>query len=269
MRYVSTTIAGLANPETLFDVVSGIEGTVYRQVESRRTFRFEHGGKDYFAKVHTGVGWREIFKNLSQLRVPILDASNEWRAIRALERLGVDTLEVVGYSAVGANPATRKSCIITVALEDTISLEDLARAGPVEPGLKRRLIARVADIARIMHTNGLNHRDLYVCHFHLDRSTISDPVPRLHVIDLHRAQLRQKTPRRWIVKDVSGLFFSVFDAGLTRRDVFRFMRAYSGKTLRATLLQDVTFWREVVERARRQYLSENEAIPAAILAILA
>jgi hypothetical protein len=48
-------------------------------------------------------------------------------------------------------------------------------------------------------------------------------IPIIPLIDLHRAQLRKKTPRRWVVKDVAGLYFSVMDIGLTQRDLFRFV----------------------------------------------
>ncbi|MST95429.1 MAG: hypothetical protein EXS33_09230 [Pedosphaera sp.] len=40
----------------------------------------------------------------------------------------------------------------------------------------------------------------------------------LFVIDLHRAQLRDRVPARWLVKDLGGLLFSALDCGLTRRD---------------------------------------------------
>ena len=46
-----------------FEAVSELEGEVFRKVKSRRTFRFEFGGNGYFAKIHHGVGWREIIKN--------------------------------------------------------------------------------------------------------------------------------------------------------------------------------------------------------------
>ena len=40
---------------------------------------------------------------------------------------------------------------------------------------------------------------------------------RLYLIDLHRMQLRRKTPSRWIVKDIAGLYYSSMDIGLTKR----------------------------------------------------
>lgn len=268
MKFVSTELRGLAGPDELYDALAGMEGEVYRQVASRRTFRFEHGGQHYFAKVHSGVGWKEIFKNLSQLRLPVIGANNEWRALKHLEQLGIPTLTPVAYSETGRNPARRRSCIVTSALTNTLSLEDLVLAGPVAPPLRRRLIVEVARMSRLMHANGLNHRDLYICHFHLDLSTKDTADPQLHIIDLHRAQLRRRTPMRWVVKDVGGLFFSVFDAGLTRRDLFRFVRHYSGKRLSTTLHEDRRFWDAVIERARRLYVQENGTVPAHVEGLL-
>jgi hypothetical protein len=37
------------------------------------------------------VGWAEILKNLLSLRLPVLGAANEWRAIRRLAELGVES----------------------------------------------------------------------------------------------------------------------------------------------------------------------------------
>uniref|UniRef100_UPI003AF9562D lipopolysaccharide kinase InaA family protein n=1 Tax=Thiolapillus sp. TaxID=2017437 RepID=UPI003AF9562D len=171
---------------------------------------------------------------------------------------------------------------------------------------KQRLIARVAAMTRRLHQNGINHRDLYICHFLLrqpwdgqaclrPRDRFWDiPVPKidsafdnlfvpqpswspsttqqlrklvaapylppndwtprseayfvfplaqgtpgkqcglaatgvyqpslrspwlaaaeetlhLHLIDLHRVQLRRRVPRRWRVKDVGSLYFSAME----------------------------------------------------------
>ena len=45
-------------------------GDVYRDKEGRRTLRIHHGGRSFFLKLHAGVGWPEIFKNLLQGRLP-------------------------------------------------------------------------------------------------------------------------------------------------------------------------------------------------------
>ena len=257
MNFVDPALADFATGETLFAVLAAQQGEVYREVAFRRTFQFEFRGDSYFAKIHFGVGWKEVFKNLLQARLPIIGATNELLAIQRLDELCIDTMSVVGFSKSGRNPAHQRSCIVTKALIDTISIEDLFEAGPIELSVKYRLIKRVAQICRAMHEGGVNHRDLYVCHFHLDLTSMNTPEPRIHVIDLHRAQIRGVTPRRWLIKDIGGLLFSVLNEEVTIRDLFRFMRIYRGKSLRRTLREDAVFWQAVLRRAHRLYKKET------------
>jgi len=222
-----------------FVAVEKLEGEVFRELEARRTLRTEVAGRAYFVKIHRGVGWAEILKNLLSLRLPVLGAANEWRAIRRLEELGVDTMHASAFGQRGRNPATQHSFIVTEELAPTISLEDFCRDWPSTPpalALKRALIKRVAEMAGRMHRGGVNHRDFYICHFllHLDPPPTAEAL-KLSVIDLHRAQVRRKMPRRWRDKDLASLYFSALSIGLTRRDVLRFLRVYFAKPLRAVL----------------------------------
>jgi heptose I phosphotransferase len=222
-----------------FVAVEALRGEVFREIEARRTLRSEIDGQGYFVKIHRGVGWGEIIKNLLSLRLPVLGAANEWLAIARLTELGVPTMHAVAYGARGRNPARQHSFIITRELAPTISLEDHCRDWPQHPptpAFKRALIARVADMARRMHGGGVNHRDFYICHFllHLDPAPTTADF-RLSLIDLHRAQLRTATPRRWRDKDLAALHFSALDVGLTRRDRLRFLRAYFDAPLRRVL----------------------------------
>lgn len=222
-----------------FAAVDRLEGEVFRELDGRRTFRTEVEGRGYFVKIHRGVGWGEIVKNLVSLRLPVLGAGNEWRAIRRLEELGVDTMRAVAYGRRGANPAREHSFIVTEELAPTISLEDFCRdwsTQPPAPALKRALIRRVAAMVGAMHRGGVNHRDCYLCHFllHLDPAPTAVAL-KLSVIDLHRAQIRGQTPRRWRDKDLAGLYFSALEIGLTQRDRLRFLRDYFGRPLREVL----------------------------------
>jgi heptose I phosphotransferase len=233
------------------------KGKIFREVKGRKTFRFEIEGKGYFAKVHSGVGWREIFKNLLSGRLPILSAANEWKAIQRLSQLNVPTMKLAGYGCEGFNPATLKSFIITEELTSILSLEDFCRDWKVSPPtfiLKTAIIKKVANIARTLHQNGVNHRDFYACHFLLDlRQDLNADNILLYVIDLHRAQLRTHTPERWIIKDISGLYFSSLDFGLTRGDLFRFLRIYFDQPLREILREHHTFLSQVEKRAIKLY----------------
>lgn len=236
-----------------------LDGEVYREVKTRRTFRFEIDERGYFAKIHRGSSWREIFKNLFQFKIPVLGASNEYHAIRLLEKIGVNTMTPCAYGSRGRNPARISSFLITKELTDIIPLEDYCRDWGVKPPLqttKRALIKEVSQIVFLMHNAGLNHRDCYICHFLLKRSLIGH-FPELYVIDLHRAQIRKNIPYRYRVKDVAGLYFSAMNTGLNRRDILCFILFYGRMTSQ--------FWDDVQETATELYKKEYGKLPPNIL----
>ena len=84
---------------------------------------------------------------------------------------------------------------------------------------------------------------------------------KIYLIDLHRTQIRKKTPSRWIIKDVAGIWFSSMDIGLTQKDCFRFMKIYSNSSLRNTLTKNRSFWMNVNNTARRLYKKDHGKTP--------
>lgn len=249
----------------IFDRIMALDGEVFRCLAGRKTLRFVLDGKSYFAKLHFGVGWREIVKNLLVLRRPVLGARDEWLAIHRLGELGVATMTVAGFGERGCLPADGQSFLVTDELLNTASLEDYCREWPTVPppvSLKRALIEKVAIIARTLHNHGVNHRDFYICHFLLDTTTVQAPYAAgdlgLYLIDLHRVQTRPRTPRRWIEKDVAALRFSSMNIGLTRRDLLRFMKIYRDRPLRKILAEERIFWRNVERKARKLCLKPDE-----------
>lgn len=252
-----------------------IEGEISKQLHNRKTLKFERGGKSFFIKCHAGIGWLEIIKNLANLRLPVLGARTEWLAIQRVTELGVSTLTAVGYGVEGINPACQRSFLITEDLGPNISLEILTKDWSTrrpDISLKRALIRELADMARRLHENGVNHRDFYICHFLLrlpDGAEAVNPENlQVYLIDLHRVQRRRVTPQRWIVKDIAGLLFSSMDIGLTKRDLFRFMRAYRDKPLRTTLGTDRRFWRKVQNRALKLYRSHWNKEPGMLVGFI-
>ena len=271
MQYLSQEFETAWNGLDPFHQADQLDGQVFRAVAARRTLCFELNGRYYFAKIHHGVGWLEIFKNLITFKKPVLGAMDEWRAINKLRSLGIDTMTVAACATRGKNPATMQSFIITHALQDTTSLEDYCREWPDHPPprrLKLELLRKVAEISRNLHNNGVNHRDYYICHFLLDNVSLQEgPAhgkPKLYLIDLHRAQVRDNIPVRWRVKDISALLFSAMDIGLTSRDLARFMMIYSGKSLKRTVIEDRGFWRSVLKRANKWYLEQSDQLPECV-----
>ncbi|WP_313506112.1 lipopolysaccharide core heptose(I) kinase RfaP [Stutzerimonas kunmingensis] len=241
--------------EDPFVEVERLDGQVYRELEGRRTLRTEVGGQGYFVKIHRGIGWAEIAKNLLTAKAPVLGAGQEWRAIQRLHEVGVPTMIAVAYGERGANPASQHSFIITEELAPTVSLEDFTAnwlEQPPAPALKRALVAEVACMAGTMHRAGVNHRDFYICHFllHTDKPVTASDF-RLSLIDLHRAQVRTTTPSRWRNKDLAGLYFSAIEIGLTRGDKLRFLREYFQRPLREILRDEATLLTWLQRRAEK------------------
>jgi UDP-glucose:(heptosyl)LPS alpha-1,3-glucosyltransferase len=255
--------------------------------EGRRTVSFSHNGRRYYLKIHDGVGWKEIGKNLTSLRLPVLGAENEWRGVHHLHRqtllqnLGLDTLEIAGYGTrkrhlakVLNDPARRQSLIVTDEIPQAKSLEELCaewgweRSVPKTPQeirLKHWLIEQLAQTARILHDSGANHRDFYLSHFLLHRTEKTGlPSPencRIFLIDLHRMRVHKPPLRAWIRAVVQDVLLkrqrprtprSETPSGWKMRDVSGLH--YSSRKLGLTRSDLIRFMSAYENTSRRQVL---------------
>ena len=272
MLYLNKEFKKLWVDKDPFEEVDKLEGEIFRSIKNRRTLRFEVDGKSYFLKLHKNIGWKEILKNLIQLKKTAVGAKSEWLGINRLKELNIHTMTPVAYGLKGINPAHQYSFIITENLKNTVSLEDFCKNWQKNPpsfALKLALLKYVTHVTCTLHTNNINHRDYYLCHFLLecpDGAGSIDPENIIaYLIDLHRTQIRKKTPVRWFIKDVSGIYFSSMDIGLTRNDLFRFIKGYSGKSLRRALHEDKYFWRAVTKKAKRTYKRDFGKLPTTVI----
>lgn len=255
--FLAEPFASLWAQQDIFTAAEALQGEVFRELEGRRTLRTEVNGRGYFVKIHRGIGWGEIVKNLVTAKLPVLGARNEWQAIQRLQQAGVATMTAVAFAERGRNPARQHSFIITEELAPTISLEDYCMDWPTcppVPAFKHALIKRVANMTGTMHRAGVNHRDCYICHFLLHTDTpLTGSAFKLSLIDLHRAQTRATTPKRWRDKDLAALYFSALDIGLTRRDKLRFLVEYFQKPLRHILQDEAALLDWLDARAAKLY----------------
>lgn len=238
-----------ARAEALHQALAQASGVVYRQAAGRRTVRLAASGGFYFAKLHTGAGWREIAKNLLAGKRPVLGAGNEFAACQRLAAHGVRAPRVAAFGACGRNPARRRSFLICPALAGMASLEELTAGEVLNPRLRRRLVAAAGDLLRVMHDAGVHHRDCYLAHIFADTAQWAEGRVALAVIDLHRAWIRHRLPRRWRRRDLAALLVSAAALRLTGRERLRFAAAYAGDA--ATWRRDGRFWRGVLRRANR------------------
>ena len=238
----------------VFDQVKNINGTVYRDFANRTTKEFKIGDQSYFIKVHLGVGWYEILKNYSQFKRPTTSAYDEWMALNRLKELGIKCPEPVAFGREGSNSSSIESFIITKSLLNTVSLEDFSvnwKKNPPSKHTKDAILNNVAKLCRKLHGNGMNHRDLYLCHFHI---SIDSPLEDIYLIDLHRAQIRDKLPNRWRAKDIGGLLHSAIDIGFSERHFYKFFMIYFNCTLKDVFLYHANFIDDASKRAFRMFL---------------
>lgn len=242
--------------KTPIDELKSIDGRIYRQYENRVTKKFKHKNKSYFIKFHGPVGWKEIFKNLLQLKTPTIGARREYDALNHLTQNNINCPNIKGFGVKGFNPANSSSFLITEELYNTYSLEDFFLQGHhknLSFTEKKKLIENVANLIRSVHESGLNHKDLYLCHIHIKNKIRFDDMD-LSLIDLHRAQIRTKVPFRWLIKDLGGFLHSVLQFGLTERDFYRFMMTYLQCTFEELNKNHAKITNKTLQRAFKMYL---------------
>lgn len=258
-------------PKDPFTVLMSQQGTVYRQIKNRRTLSFEEKNRYFFMKQHRSIGWREFFKHVFALRWPTWGARTEYEALVRLNQEGLSVPRVHGFAETASCPIYQSSFLITEAVEYLCTLEDLAFAWTNAQlcfNEKQRLIHQVATFLKNCHERGINHRDFYACHILLkkDKAGLLEPV----YIDWHRAQIRKKVPKRWRIKDLASLYYSVLNFNLSRGDLCRFMAFYEGsKGIEQRKFKSI-FWYKVWKRTaflvRRHQDFAKEPLPGKILA---
>ncbi len=226
-----------------------MQGSVARDMKDRQTLRFTLNGQAYYRKWHRGVGWREILKNLLQWRLPVLGAKTEWNALQTLRALNIPSVIPVAYGVRGKNPARQQSFIVTRELSDVIQLDHYFERHIVPPKTRRAIVLQLAQTVRQLHGAGINHRDLYLCHFMINPTQLAQSEQvTLHLMDLHRAQCRAQVPLRWQIKDLAALYYSTLNLGFSQRESLRFLKLYFASPLR-DILRDKA---QLLARVRRK-----------------
>ncbi len=225
---------------------------VEKQGRSTGRYRIAADGEviNFYLKKYLRLPWwRRWLAPASWFPGPV-----EWANLNRVATLGVAVPEPL---AAGADRlADCKSMLAVRELEGYTPLHQYVPAmfaGPdSSEGRRRRrwLAARVADIARRLHTARLFHCDFYLCHFFIRRGAGFQPAnvgrgtgwqagspphgllgsQREHtdlvLIDFTR--LRQSVLPRWRVKDLAQLLYSSDLPGITRTDRLRFFKCYLG-----------------------------------------
>jgi heptose I phosphotransferase len=247
-----------------FDAVMASQsGTCLRALRDRENWRLElprPGGRPVGAhlkkhRVRSVAAWLRAKLGLAPARTAAeLEACNAAR----LTRDGIDVMRVIAYGRKARRDGLTESFIIAEELDGYWEIPDLLRrrfSGAVSQSPRRdrdldELIRAVADVARRFHDAGYNHRDFYCGHFF-----VREPAQgrfEIRLIDLQRVQHRRGLRRRWIVKDLAQLAWSLPGGQISCSQRMAFMRRYFGverlRPAHKRLIREVLAKQQLMER---------------------
>ncbi len=122
-----------------------------------------------------------------------------------------------------------------------VRLEDLFRQQFWPP-----LVTPLAEVAGRFHAQGFSHQDFYLCHFFWD-----EEEGRLTIIDLQRLRWAKRPKKRWVVKDLAELFYSVRET-LSQDEAISFQEEFL-RTYASYLpwVKEKGFWSRVEKKIKR------------------
>jgi heptose I phosphotransferase len=145
-------------------------------------------------------------------------AEPEVEGHRLLEEAGISTAPLVGWGMVPG----RGSFVIFDDLMGFTPADKLMEQGTAfEPVL----LGPTAELAAKLHSAGLHHRDLYLCHF---MARVDGERAELKLIDTARVRrLPGWFARRWVVKDLAQFWYSTLKHGITDSQRREWLSKYS------------------------------------------
>ncbi|MCH8215132.1 MAG: hypothetical protein IH892_00015 [Planctomycetes bacterium] len=173
----------------------------------------------------------------------------EWNPIEELQRNGIGAPRVVAHGQSWAGLFEKRSFLVTEKIPDAQSLGDrLPNCFYLEDSShsrhqRRRFIRRLAEFVKRFHGLGFRHRDLYLAHI------FQDTADRLFLIDLARAFHPWILKKRFLIKDLAQIYYSMSADHFSRSDRLRFYFRYLD--LRTLRKRDKALIRKIVAKANR------------------
>jgi len=241
--FINREFSGVLRANGLTDVLSiwkVSSNPVKKVVKERGTERLFLDGVEFYIKRCSQIPLKERIKSAVSLKFRSYDALNEWNALLRFHELGLNTMTPV---AAGSLPDGRTFVL-------SLGLRDYRRASEIFPGLqdetaKKELIEKIALFAGRMHANGIGHQDFYLVHMFVMNDT-----SEVYLIDLQRCVMAGNLGKRWIVKDLGQLYFSVRDY-VDKKDIELFISIYNKSFQGAGPLEDKKLADAVLRKAEK------------------
>ena len=162
-------------------------------------------------------------------------ALQEFHHLATARQLGLQVPETVAaVEFIGPGARLRSALAVReldnmIPLHEAIPLASVRQTPQAFRRWKKSLVSEMARMSRILHDRNWFHKDLYLCHFYIDKNdTFRTPNWRDKVvlIDLHRLGSHTWTSQVWKIKDLAQLIYSSEIEGVDDRDRLEFWRCY-------------------------------------------
>ena len=145
---------------------------------------------------------------------------------KKLQKAGINTVETICYGWQLNQLLEKRSFSVTKKIADSESLEQKLPSyvtdsqTPENKAKKAIFINQLAKYIKKFHDAGFRHRDLYLCHIFYDGdSTFS-------LIDLARIFKPTLLAKKYLIKDLTQLYYSSKASNFTKTDKLRFYFTY-------------------------------------------
>lgn len=242
---------GLTSIEAVF-AFAGDVNLVKKSLASYRSrlrFQTEHSVYAFFMKRYDRPPILAQLRNWLDGRARLSCSMMELETLLDLQRHGIGAPRPVAFGQTWGQWLEQKSFLVTEEIPEAESLERRLpacfdeRTRPENLRKCRRFIRQLAAFVRSFHDLGYRHRDLYLAHIFLDRQD------RLFLLDLARAFKPRIFKRRFLVKDLAQIHYSMPAGDFTRSDRLRFYLSYIGRDCLGP--RDKAMLKHVTRRARR------------------
>jgi hypothetical protein len=213
------------------------------------------------ARLHDGRHVRWHIKRYAPARGQRSPADAEVTGHRLLVERGVPTVDLIAWGAL----TDGRSFVI---------LNDLNGYDAADKLIERRqatfdqLIEPAAHLAAKLHSAGLHHRDLYLCHFF---ARVSGADVDVRLIDTARVRpLPKFLGARWVIKDLAQFWYSTLDLPVTDAERRRWLATYAqarsidDAALVPKILRKVKWIARHDRDLRRRQPERNVSIPPSV-----
>jgi heptose I phosphotransferase len=193
-----------------FDQLFNIDGLIIRSGKNRETLEFIHNKKKYYIK---------RFKNGSIIDQALYrfgikkfcnDAFNEYQAYAFLKAIGILTPRLVCFGTE-KKLLNNRTFVISEKISNFIQLDTFleTKNNNYPKQLQTNIYCELVNMINKLHTNGIIHHDLYLCHFLMDLNSFNKNKIKFYLIDYHRLEKKTEISNTLLIKELGDLLFSI------------------------------------------------------------